>query len=49
MSAFTRRRHLLFHHELYTTGLNAHLASARVYIHLYIHTVHTLLRAQQMT
>lgn len=31
MSAFTRRRHLLFH-PLYTTGLNAHLASARVYL-----------------
>lgn len=38
MSAFIRR-HLLFHHQLYTTGLNAHLAGACVFVcvHTYIH------------
>lgn len=40
-SAFTGRRHLLFHHLLYTTGLNAHLASAHVYIYTLIHTYST--------
>lgn len=37
MSAFTRRRHLLFHHWLDTTGLNA-----RVYMYTHTYSTYTV-------